>query len=133
MYRYPGLYNTAGAMPMLDAAKLAYLDEFIEANIARPIGLADLAGVAGLSEYYFCRCFKQATGTSPYQYLLGKRIERACACLMRADLSIQDVAFASGFGDPVQFSKRFRRTQGATPSEFRALHLSGRAAFVNVV
>jgi AraC family transcriptional regulator len=130
--RYSGPCRTGSAMPALNAAKLGRLDEFIEANLAQPIGLADLASQIGLSEYHFCRCFKQATGTTPYQYLLRKRMEHACACLIRDDLSIQEVAFASGFGDPVQFSKRFRRAHGATPSEFRARHLSRRSALVAV-
>lgn len=130
--RYGGPCRTGAAMPALNAAKLGRLDAFIEANIALPIGLADLARQIGLSEYHFCRCFKQATGTTPYQYLLKKRMEYACTCLMRDDLSIQEVAFASGFGDPVQFSKRFRRTHGATPSEFRARHLSRRPARITV-
>jgi AraC family transcriptional regulator len=121
-----------GKLPSLNAAKLARLDQFIEANIALPIGLSDLANQIGLSEYYFCRCFKQATGVSPYQYVLKKRIEHACAFLRRDDISIQDVAFASGFGDPVQFSKQFRRAHGVTPTAYRARYGAKGAALVSV-
>ncbi|SDD34098.1 AraC family transcriptional regulator [Paraburkholderia lycopersici] len=130
--RYRGAGKTNSKLPSINAVKLGRLDRFIEANIALPIGLADLASQMGLSEYYFCRSFKQATGTSPYQYLLKKRIEHACACLKRDDMSIQDVAFASGFGDPVQFSKQFRRACGFTPSVYRARHVSKGAAFVSI-
>ncbi|WP_175425906.1 helix-turn-helix domain-containing protein [Trinickia violacea] len=131
--RYRGPYKVSGKQPALNATKLSRLDQFIEANITLSISLSDLASQMGLSEYYFCRCFKQATGMSPYQYLLKKRIEHACSCLRREDMSIQDVAFASGFGDPVQFSKQFRRTHGLTPSAFRARYVTKGSALVAVI
>ena len=118
--RYRSPSKTAAKGHTLGEHKLRGLDRFIEANIASPISLTELANQTGLSEYYFCRCFKLATGLSPYQYVLKKRMEFACRCLQRDDLSIQDVAFASGFGDPVQFSKQFRRAYGCTPSAYRA-------------
>jgi AraC family transcriptional regulator len=131
--RYSGPGKVKGKLPSLHAAKLSRLDQFIDGNIALPIGLSDLANEIGLSEYYFCRCFKQATGVSPYQYLLKKRIEHACALLRCDDMSIQDVAFASGFGDPVQFSKHFRRAHGITPTAYRARYGTKGAALASVV
>ena len=118
--RYRGCRPKPTKAPTMNAARLRSLDRFIEANIAMPISLADLAKQAGLSEYYFCRCFKLATGMSPYQYVLNKRMGHASACLRRDDMSIQEIAFASGFGDPVQFSKHFRRAHGLTPTAYRA-------------
>lgn len=112
--------SRTGRESALGAAKLRRLEEYISANLCSPISLADLAAQFGLSEYYFCRQFKEATGISPYQYVLKKRIEFACRELRRDDMSIQDIAFASGFGDPVQFSKQFRRLHGIPPSAYRA-------------
>lgn len=124
--RYRGAPSKATTAPTMNQTRLRGLDRFIDANIAMPISLADLASQVGLSEYYFCRCFKRATGMSPYQYVLNKRMERACACLRRDDMSIQEIAFASGFGDPVQFAKQFRRTHGLTPTAYRAAHAEAR-------
>ncbi|MEX3935288.1 helix-turn-helix transcriptional regulator [Paraburkholderia phymatum] len=130
--RYRGSGKTNSKLPSINSVKLGRLDQFIDANITLPISLADLASQMGLSEYYFCRCFKQATGMSPYQYLLKRRLEHACACLRRDDMSIQDAAFASGFGDPVQFSKQFRRAHGFTPTAYRARYVIKGSAFVSV-
>jgi AraC family transcriptional regulator len=124
--RYRCQPMTTAKAPMLGERKLRGLERFIEANLAMPISLTELADQAGLSESYFCRCFKLATGLSPYQYVLKKRMDYACRCLQREDMSIQDAAFASGFGDPVQFAKQFRRAYGCTPSAYRAQHLSAR-------
>lgn len=114
-----GVRGAGDRKGVISARKLQWLDEYIEAHIAHPISLSELAQQAGLSEYYFCRQFKQATGISPYQYLLKKRIQYACACLEKDSASIQDIAFAGGFGDPVQFSKLFKRMVGMTPTHYR--------------
>lgn len=127
--RYRSRTGTCGKAPALSEGRMRRLDQFVEANISAPISLADLARQVELSEYYFCRCFRLATGMSPYQYVLKKRMEHACACLRRHDMSIQDVAFASGFGDPVQFSKQFRRAHGMTPTAYRAQHAAKGRAF----
>jgi AraC family transcriptional regulator len=107
-------------LPALTPAKLRRLDEYVESEFSRPISLSELAAQAGLSEYYFCRVFKQATGSSPYKYVLQKRLEFAMASLRDCNESIQDIAFAAGFGDPIQFAKHFRRATGLTPTAYRA-------------
>lgn len=104
----------------ISQAKIRHLDEYIHANLASPIALADLAAQAGLSEYHFCRVFKKATRLSPYQYLLRQRVQRACAHLEKNRLSIQEIAFACGFGDPVQFSRHFKKVMGVTPTAYRS-------------
>lgn len=106
-------------MPALSPAKLRWLDQYIESTLSHPIGLAELANQVGLSEYHFCRVFKGATGMSPYNYVLRKRIEFARHCLRTDNVSIQDVAFMTGFGDPIQFAKQFKRFNGVTPSAYR--------------
>ncbi len=109
-------------VPTLSPAKLRWLDQYIESTLSHPINLSELAAQVGLSDYHFCRVFKGATGMSPYHYVLRKRIEFACVCLRQADVSIQEVAFMTGFGDPVQFAKQFKRFHGMTPSAYRLPH-----------
>jgi len=103
----------------ITALKIKWLNEYIEANLAHPITLSDLASQVKLSEYHFCRAFKKTTGISPYKYLIKKRIQYAGECLVKKDISIQDIAFSSGFGDPMQFSKHFKRVMGMTPTFYR--------------
>ena len=116
-HRYPK--DKFRKMPALSPAKLRWLDQYIESTLSHPIGLAELANQVGLSEYHFCRVFKGATGMSPYNYVLRKRIEFARHCLRTDNVSIQDVAFMTGFGDPIQFAKQFKRFNGVTPSAYR--------------
>lgn len=103
----------------LSAAKLRQVTEFIADNYGREIKLAELAQVAGMSSFHFAREFKRTTGTTPHQYLIKFRIERAKALLARRDLPLIEVSLRSGFSHQSHFTRLFRRVTGTTPNSYR--------------
>jgi AraC-like DNA-binding protein len=92
---------------------------FIDAHAEEPITLRRLAMRGGVSAFHFLRSFRAASGTTPHQYLLGARVRRAAALLLRGDEAVTDVAFAAGFGDLSNFIRTFRRATGRSPRAFR--------------
>ena len=92
----------------------AYIDE----RLAEPLTLQELAEVACLSAYYFCRVFKRTTGLSPNQYVIARRLHRAQQ-LLRAGQPTEQVALAVGYADPRYFARLFRRHVGCTPASYR--------------
>ena len=104
----------------LSAAKLRQVMEFIAENYGREIKLAELAHVAGMSSFHFAREFKRTTGTTPHQYLIKFRIERAKALLAKRDLPLIEVGLRSGFSHQSHFTRLFRRITGTTPHSYRA-------------
>ncbi len=79
-----------------------------------------MAAVAHLSAYPFARQFKVATGHSPHQYVIARRVERALRLLQQdRDLSMAEIAACAGFSDQSQFSHHFKRLIGVTPGRFR--------------
>ncbi|MBL8683458.1 MAG: helix-turn-helix transcriptional regulator [Myxococcales bacterium] len=84
-----------------------------------------LARVSGVSEAHFARSFRDAFGTPPHRYLLTRRLALAVALLRETDLSVTDVAFASGWSSLGTFSRTFRDVVGDSPS---AVRLRERAA-----
>ena len=78
-----------------------------------------LAQVSGVSEAHFARSFKQAFGTPPHRYLLTRRIERASALLRETELSITDIAFATGWSSLGTFGRTFRDITVGSPGEVR--------------
>jgi len=92
---------------------------YIEDHLARDIGLDDLAELVDFSPQHFQRVFKKTFGTSPYQFVLGLRIERAKALIRHGKLSIAEVALACGFSDQSHFSTSFSARVGLSPSRFR--------------
>jgi AraC-like DNA-binding protein len=95
--------------------------DYIEANLATPPALAELAALADMSQRHFCRVFQASVGMAPHQYLLGLRVERARQLLRNAPQhGLADIALQLGFADQSQFSNTFKRLTGVTPSHYRA-------------
>lgn len=88
---------------------------FIDANLASPIGLADIAGSAGLTRMYFAAQFRRATGMRPHEYLVRRRIEHAQDLLRRNEGGMLDVAMRCGFRSQAHFTTVFKRLVGDTP------------------
>lgn len=95
------------------------INDYIDAHLGENIGLPELAGIAGLSLFHFARQFKNTTGLSPHHYLVGKRIERAQELLANSDLSLAEIAFATGFADQSHLTRHFHQIVGTTPGQFR--------------
>lgn len=84
-----------------------------------------LAEVSGASEAHFARSFKQAFGIPPHRYLLTRRIEQATTLLRDTELSVTEIAFATGWESLGTFGRTFRDITGQSPS---AARLQARAA-----
>ncbi|MFM0280256.1 AraC family transcriptional regulator [Paraburkholderia sediminicola] len=78
-----------------------------------------LAEVSGVSEAHFARSFKRAFGLPPHRYLLTRRIEQATTLLRDTELSITDIAFATGWESLGTFGRTFHDITGQSPSAMR--------------
>ena len=98
--------------------------EFINGHYAQQLTVPDIARAVGLSDWHFTSLFSNATDTTPAQYLERVRLTRASDALRFSHASIGEIATASGYSDPSYFGRRFRRSYGHTPLEYRALSRS---------
>jgi len=103
----------------LPPRRLQAVLELMEARLGEGVSLEDLAAEARLSPFHFARAFKKATGASPHQHLLQRRLERAKELLARPDSRIGDVAFRLGFSDQSHLTRLFRRHYGMTPRAYQ--------------
>jgi AraC family transcriptional regulator len=102
-----------------EASRVLAAIRFIESEAARPISLADLAAVAGMSKYHFLRVFRRLAGVTPHQYLISMRMRRAALHLASSRRPVLAIALDSGFGDLSTFNNRFRAAFGLTPTQYR--------------
>jgi AraC-like DNA-binding protein len=109
--------------PTLDQAR-SLLDAAPEA----PHRLDTLSQQAGFSRYHFIRAFRQAYGLTPYQYLTGRRMDKAKSLLANTDQSVTDICFIVGFHSLGSFSSLFRRLVGESPAHYRQMIQQRRAA-----
>ncbi len=93
---------------------------YIHAHLDQTIKLADIAQLLGMSQYYFCRQFRDSMGIPPYQYVIKQRVERAKQ-LLRKDRSraIADIALDCGFNSQSHLAKHFRQITGTTAKAYR--------------
>ena len=103
----------------LSAGAKRRIREYMELHLGESIDLSVLAGVAGLSVHHFARQFKQSIGVTPHYYLTQKRVERAQEMLAQTNLSLSEIAYATGFSDQSHLARHFRHMLGTTPREFR--------------
>ncbi|MCA9620465.1 MAG: helix-turn-helix transcriptional regulator, partial [Myxococcales bacterium] len=92
----------------------------VEARFADALTVDDLARIAGMSRFHFCRQFRGQMGVSPYQHLVATRVRRAAELLRRGRYSVTETAFEVGFSDPGRFARAFRRHMGCAPSAYAA-------------
>lgn len=89
--------------------------EYIDANYASPVTLADLSRIAGMTPKYFCRYFRTAVHRTPMDYLNYYRVERACYILSTTELPVTEIAYQCGFNDSSYFVKTFNEIYGSDP------------------
>ena len=93
----------------------------MESSYNLPLTLDEISASVGMSPKYFCRFFHEMTHRTPIDYLNYYRIERACYQLITTDLSITEIAYASGFNDLSYFIKTFKKYKGTTPKQYLKL------------
>lgn len=94
--------------------------ELMVENIESILPASEIACLCGVSIRQLERMFNKYLNTSPMQYYMSLRIERAHELLLQTNLSLQEVALATGFSNCANLSKRYRQIHGVTPSKARA-------------
>lgn len=88
-------------------------------RLDQPLDVASMASHAGVSPRTFARRFREETGTTPLQWLLGQRVLEARRLLEDSDLPVEVVAWQVGFGTAASLRDHFRRATATTPTAYR--------------
>src|SRR5712692_36084 len=99
--------------------RLCRARQYIDDCFDLPLDLAEISKQACLSRYHFLRLFRNAFDTTPHQYLIHRRIEKAKELLRWRELNVTDVCFEVGFQSLGSFSALFRRSVGTAPVQYR--------------
>jgi AraC family transcriptional regulator len=99
--------------------RLRCVTEHIQNNLSAPIQVAELANKLRLSKSYFSREFCKATGMSPRQYVIRKRLERVQEILLQDWVPLSQIAMECGFADQAHMTRLFTRAYGISPGLWR--------------
>jgi AraC-like DNA-binding protein len=92
--------------------------DYLEANVANDVSLAELAGIAGVSRFHLLRVFHNELGLPPHAWLMQLRLRHAKRLLRLGDAPA-GVAAALGFVDQSHLTRRFVGVYGVTPGRYR--------------
>ncbi|MBQ9099429.1 MAG: helix-turn-helix transcriptional regulator [Clostridia bacterium] len=100
--------------PILSYVEAHYADSQLSNSL--------LAAKGGISEVYMRQLFRERLGTSPRQYILELRMQKAKQMLCEGHSTIGTVAAACGFAAIYHFSRAFKSFTGESPSDYRRAH-----------
>ncbi|MEO8321725.1 MAG: AraC family transcriptional regulator [Bradyrhizobium sp.] len=114
--------------PQAQATRTRALQRVKEAVALAPAykwNVTKLAGIANLSPFHLCHVFREAVGTSVYDYVLHERLARTLDAVLDGGCDLTTIALDAGFNSHSHFTARFRHFFGCTPT---ALRRSARSA-----
>jgi len=94
--------------------------DLVDARYRDPLDVSTLARAAQLSPAHFSREFRRAFGSTPHQYLLTRRLERAASLLRTTDRSVAEICLDVGLRSLGSFTTSFTRAYGCSPTAYRA-------------
>ena len=100
----------------LDPLRLRRIHDFVDEHLDIQISLKQLADVALVSPYHFIRAFRAATGLTPYEFVLSKRMEQVRQAIQFQGRSVAEAAASMGYRNASHFRKAFKRYFGLNPS-----------------
>lgn len=95
------------------------IEQYIRANYARQISLADMASNFHMNPVYFCQYFKKKKGITYVQFLNQVRMEEAKKLLQKGKLSVEQIAGMVGVENSNYFGRLFKKMTGMTVGEYR--------------
>ena len=98
------------------------LQEIIETHYCSALKIEELAKLSNLSLSSFKRKFKDEFNDSPKNHINNKRIEKSKELLVMSKMSISEIAYETGFQDPLYFTRLFKTKTNSSPSKYRELN-----------
>lgn len=108
------------ALRSMTTQRLKKLEEFIEDQLDVTFSVEDMAESLGLSAGFMNRAFKAATGQTPHEFVIERRLSRARTMLLSSSDNLSSIAYSCGFSSHAHMSTTFRKRLGLTPQQLRA-------------
>lgn len=95
--------------------------EYMQKEYMQIINLDTLQKALNINKYRLCHDFSEFTGSSPMQYLLKLRIEKAKEMLIQTDMTIHAIGECVGIPNTTHFINQFKKLNEITPLQFRKI------------
>lgn len=99
-------------------SRIGFVVDYIKRNLHQKLSIDSIAKLAYVSKSNFFKMFKDEFGTSPNDFILQERINRAKE-LLASQNSIKETAYQTGFSDTNYFTRVFKQLVGITPKSYQ--------------
>ena len=99
--------------------RIAEAIRYMNRHLFEELSVQEVAASVALSSSHFSRQFKAKTGYPPYEYIILRRIDKAKYLLTSTQLSVKEIAYATGYNSEENFIHSFRSNVGIAPGLFR--------------
>lgn len=99
---------------------VAKAKRYINQHLSEDLSVSNIAEILFVSPNYFSRLFKRVTGKGCNEYIVCKRIEKACVLLETTNFNTGRIAGMVGYNDTNYFSMAFKKHCGVSPTRYRS-------------
>lgn len=111
--------KTLSQKDIRDAKRSKTMLNYISNNYSSTLTVKMIAYNSNISESEVLRCFKNTTNTTPMQYVIDYRLQRASELLVSTSMKIVDISLECGFSETSYFTKKFKTKYNITPTTYR--------------
>lgn len=115
-------FNSSSKSLEANYQRIIPVKEYIENNVQLQFTLNELAEMASLSKYHFCRIFNETINETPIGYVNKCKINYAKRLLIETDKSVKEIMLDSGFENESYFFRLFKKYTGISPSDYSKKH-----------
>ena len=102
----------------IELSIISEINSFIESNLQNKFCLDELSSMANINKFSFVKKFKHATGMTPINYILMRKVF-ACRGCIHPKTNLTALAHQYSFTDGAHFSKTFKRYIGISPENYK--------------
>lgn len=117
------LHEACRGRPLQQEENIYQILDYIDRHLDGDLSLNQMSQTFGYNPSYFSKFFYRNTGTHFAKYLLRRRLDRSRQLLLSTTMPLEQIAGCVGFYDASHFIRKFRESEGVSPSRYRKLHI----------
>jgi len=110
-----------GATRAFSEREKRLLVEFLASSLHESLNIQRLADLLGMTVQQLIQGFKASFGTTPWQHVLRMRLAEGLRLLQHSDITVAQIAVATGFFSSSHFATACTKHFGISPSGYRRL------------
>ena len=115
---FRGLWERTGTVSG-ESDEVRHIKQYLDEHVGELVSIQELSELVFRSPDYVIKHFKAEVGSTPYQYLLKRKMSIAERLLCDTVLPVKEVATQLGYDDAHYFSGLFKKEKGLSPGAFR--------------